>query len=70
MQAQRLVRVGRAGEHNRRHNSFLTFAGQLPPHLFAIGQAAYSALVNQRQNQAIVISGENNNLKLNLSAFQ
>lgn len=32
--------------------------GQLPPHLFAIGQAAYSALSNQKQNQAIIMSGE------------
>jgi myosin XV len=36
----------------------LSIPGELPPHLFAIGQAAYSALVNQRQNQAIIISGE------------
>ena len=35
----------------------ITSSGQLPPHLFAIGQAAYSALVNQRQGQAIVLAG-------------
>ncbi|XP_035785820.1 myosin-IIIb-like isoform X3 [Anopheles albimanus] len=29
-----------------------------PPHIFAIADAAHQALVHQRQNQAIVISGE------------
>lgn len=29
-----------------------------PPHIFAVGDAAYQALLHQRQNQAIVISGE------------
>ena len=36
----------------------LFYVGQLPPHLFAIGKAAYSALVSQKQNQTIVVSGE------------
>lgn len=35
---------------------FLT--GQLPPHIFAVGQAAYSAIVNQKQSQAIIVAGE------------
>ncbi|XP_033323906.2 myosin-IIIb isoform X1 [Megalopta genalis] len=29
-----------------------------PPHIFAVADAAYQALLHQRQNQAIVISGE------------
>ncbi|XP_049784574.1 myosin-IIIb-like [Schistocerca cancellata] len=29
-----------------------------PPHIFAVADAAYQALMHQRQNQAIVISGE------------
>lgn len=41
---------------NKLTNSFLL--GQLPPHLFAIGQTAYSAMVNQKQNQAIILGGE------------
>lgn len=30
----------------------------MPPHIFAIGQAAYSAIVNQKQSQAIIVAGE------------
>lgn len=41
--------------------------GQLPPHLFAIGKAAYSALVNQKQNQTIVVSGESGSGKTECS---
>lgn len=29
-----------------------------PPHIFAVADAAYQGLLHQRQNQAIVISGE------------
>jgi myosin-3 len=29
-----------------------------PPHIFAVADAAYQALLHQCQNQAIVISGE------------
>lgn len=29
-----------------------------PPHIFAVADAAYQALLHQRQNQAIIISGE------------
>jgi myosin heavy subunit len=29
-----------------------------PPHIFSVADAAYQGLLHQRQNQAIVISGE------------
>ncbi|CRK99256.1 CLUMA_CG012669, isoform A [Clunio marinus] len=32
--------------------------GQMPPHLFGVGQKVYSALENQRQNQVIIVTGE------------
>lgn len=43
-------------EMAKRHS--MSVLGQLPPHLFAIGQAAYSSLISRRQNQAIIVSGE------------
>ena len=32
--------------------------GELPPHIFAIGDNCYTLMMRQRQNQCIVISGE------------
>ena len=32
--------------------------GELPPHIFAIADAAYHSMVRQRRHQCIVISGE------------
>ena len=32
--------------------------GDNPPHIFAVADAAYHAVLHQRVNQAIVISGE------------
>ncbi|KAH7279110.1 hypothetical protein KP509_37G005700 [Ceratopteris richardii] len=32
--------------------------GELNPHVFAIAEAAYRAMINERQNQAILVSGE------------
>ena len=32
--------------------------GELPPHIFAIADAAYYTMLQTRQNQCIVISGE------------
>jgi hypothetical protein len=33
--------------------------GELPPHIFAIGDNCYTLMMRQRQNQCIVISGTN-----------
>lgn len=32
--------------------------GQQPPHVFAIGEAAYRDLLRTRRNQSILVSGE------------
>ena len=32
--------------------------GDLPPHIFAIADAAYNSMLNDRSNQAVIISGE------------
>jgi len=32
--------------------------GELPPHIFAIAEAAYDNVVRNKQNQAVIISGE------------
>ncbi|XP_037032331.1 myosin-IIIb-like isoform X7 [Bradysia coprophila] len=48
------------GLYNGQHQ--LRYAGKSrsenPPHIFAVADAAHQALVHQKQNQAIVISGE------------
>ena len=36
----------------------ILISGELPPHIFAIGDNCYSLMKRQRQNQCVVISGE------------
>lgn len=45
-----------SSQHQRRYMGKIR--SENPPHIFAVADAAHQALVHQRQNQAIVISGE------------
>ena len=44
------------GQHQIRYSG--KSRSENPPHIFAVADAAHQALVHQKQNQAIVISGE------------
>lgn len=45
-----------SGQHQKRYVG--KSRSENPPHIFAVADAAHQALVHQKQNQAIVISGE------------
>lgn len=43
--------------------------GSLPPHIFAVADSSYHAMLNERQNQSVIISGESGAGKTEATKF-